>query len=201
MIFPLLSASRLPAMHTKTFAITSYYENGPDWPYPLGVIQAAGQIPFWDTEAVAWWKKAAARFVGERSIYCFYMTEALPTRESGFEFDNGRIIGMRPPVQNLGTFKKLRTLAVEVFKRAGYPVVSPGHRSLWHTVGTVRFGSDPESSVLDRNCKIHDMDNLYVVDASVLPSAGAVNTGLTIAAIALRLGDAITGVQATAGMS
>ena len=89
----------------------------------------------------------------------------------------------------------MRVLAIDVFKRAGYRVVSPGHRSLWHTMGTARFGIDPGSSVLDPNCKVHDIDNLYVVDASVLPSAGAVNTGLTIAALAVRVGDVIAGVN------
>ena len=198
MIFPLLSlTTKLPGMHTKTFSINTYYNGAPGWPYPLGVIQAAGQIPFWEGEVVPWWKKWPARFVGERSIYCFYMTEALPTRESGFELSGNQIIGMRPPVQNTNTFKKLRLLAIDLFKRAGYRVVAPDHRSLWHTIGTVRFGRDPESSVLDPNCKVHDIDQLYVVDASVLPSAGAVNTGLTIAALALRVGDSIARVKFT----
>ena len=195
MIFPLLSVTRLPDMHTKTFAINSYYDGALGWPYPTGVIQAAGQIPFWEAEVVPRWKKPFARFIGQRSIYCFYMTEALPTRESGFEFDRGAVVRMMPPLENAETFRKLRVLAIDVFKRAGYRVVSPGHRSLWHTIGTARFGIDPGSSVLDPNCKVHDIDNLYVVDASVLPSAGAVNTGLTIAALAVRVGDVIAGVN------
>jgi choline dehydrogenase-like flavoprotein len=41
---------------------------------------------------------------------------------------------------------------------------------------------------LDENCKAHDLDNLYVVDASFFPSSGAVNPGLTIMANALRVG-------------
>jgi len=198
MIFPLLSASKLPPAHTKTFAITSYYDSAPGWPYPTGVIQAAGQIPFWDADIVARWKKPIARFIGDRSIYCFYMTEALPTRESGYEFDRGEIVHMTPPRQNTQTFKRLRSLAIDTFKRAGYRAVAPNHQSLWHVVGTCRFGVDPETSVVDRNCKIHDVDNLYVVDASVLPSAGAVNTGLTIAALALRTGDVIAGSRSAA---
>jgi len=58
-----------------------------------------------------------------------------------------------------------------------------------HQNGTIRFGTDPEASALDRNCKAHDVDNLYVVDASFFPSSGAVNPGLTIMANALRVGD------------
>ena len=58
-----------------------------------------------------------------------------------------------------------------------------------HQNGTCRFGNDPKSSVLDTNCKAHDLDNLYVVDASFFPSSSAVNPSLTIMANALRVGD------------
>jgi choline dehydrogenase-like flavoprotein len=58
-----------------------------------------------------------------------------------------------------------------------------------HQNGTVRFGDDPKTSALDRNCKAHQLDNLYVVDASFFPSSGAVNPALTIMANALRVGD------------
>ena len=58
-----------------------------------------------------------------------------------------------------------------------------------HQNGTIRFGHDPRTSALDVNCKAHDVDNLYVVDASFFPSSGAVNPALTIMANALRVGD------------
>jgi choline dehydrogenase-like flavoprotein len=58
-----------------------------------------------------------------------------------------------------------------------------------HQAGTVRFGSDPATSVLDVTCKAHELDNLYVVDTSFFPSIGAVNPSLTAAANALRVGD------------
>jgi len=58
-----------------------------------------------------------------------------------------------------------------------------------HQCGTLRFGHDPKTSVLDVHCKAHDLDNLYVVDGSFFPSSGAVNPALTIAANALRVGD------------
>ena len=58
-----------------------------------------------------------------------------------------------------------------------------------HQCGTARFGDDPRTSVLDRDCRAHDLDNLYVVDASFFPSASAVNPTLTIIANALRGGD------------
>src|SRR5205085_9047625 len=58
-----------------------------------------------------------------------------------------------------------------------------------HQCGTIRFGDDPKTSALDANCKAHDLDNLYVVDASFFPSSAAVNPALTIMANALRVGD------------
>ena len=58
-----------------------------------------------------------------------------------------------------------------------------------HQCGTVRFGDDPAASVLDVNCKAHDVDNLYVVDTSFFPSASAVNPALTAMANAMRVGD------------
>ena len=58
-----------------------------------------------------------------------------------------------------------------------------------HQAGTCRFGIDRETSVLDTNCKAHELDNLYVVDTSFFPSIGAVNPALTAMANALRVGD------------
>ena len=58
-----------------------------------------------------------------------------------------------------------------------------------HQAGTCRFGSDPATSVLDTNCRAHELDNLYVVDTSFFPSISAVNPALTAMANALRVGD------------
>ena len=58
-----------------------------------------------------------------------------------------------------------------------------------HQAGTCRFGSDAKASVLDRNCKAHELDNLYVVDTSFFVSIGAVNPSLTAIANAIRVGD------------
>jgi choline dehydrogenase-like flavoprotein len=64
---------------------------------------------------------------------------------------------------------------------------------LGHQVGTCRFGADPRTSVLDLDCKAHDLDNLYVVDDSFVVSSAAVNPKLTIIANALRVGDLLLG--------
>jgi choline dehydrogenase-like flavoprotein len=64
-----------------------------------------------------------------------------------------------------------------------------GIAAVGHQAGTCRFGSDPASSVLDVNCKAHELDNLYVVDTSFFPSIGAVNPSLTAIANAIRVGE------------
>jgi choline dehydrogenase-like flavoprotein len=62
---------------------------------------------------------------------------------------------------------------------------------LGHPTGTCRCGNDPATSVLDPTCRVHGVDNLYVVDGSFMPSSGGANPSLTIAANALRVGKAI----------
>ena len=63
------------------------------------------------------------------------------------------------------------------------------NQRLAHACGTCRFGDDPNDSVLNRFNKTHDIDNLYVVDASFFPTSGGINPSLTIAANALRIAD------------
>ncbi|QDA36647.1 GMC family oxidoreductase (plasmid) [Paracoccus liaowanqingii] len=77
-----------------------------------------------------------------------------------------------------------------------------GVRSMWlnhtpelniaHPCGTLRFSDDPKRGVLDRDCRAHDLDNLYAVDGSFMPSSTGVNPGLTIVANALRVAEAMT---------
>lgn len=187
LIFPLMGFKRLPPMHTKTFAINGYHNGAPEWPYPTGVIQVAGQMPYWREfpEVV----RPLVYLIATRSLMCFYMTEALPTRDTGLIFAGDIIASRAEPVHNLQTFFKLRELAVDIFRRAGYLVLARRRPPrVWHEVGTARFGIDPASSVLNPNCQVHDIEGLFVVDASVLPSAGTVNPALTIIALALRAG-------------
>jgi choline dehydrogenase-like flavoprotein len=196
LVFPFVGWRAVPPTYTKTFAINQYYERGPEWPYPLGVVQATGQMPFWEKVPVPF--RPMAKLIGTRSLMFFYMAEALPTRETGFDFNGTRPVLRSTALHNLATFARLRFLAAGAFRRAGYPTLAPRRKpSLWHEVGTVRFGTDPATSVVDPNCQVHGINGLYVADASVLPSAGAVNTALTIGALALRAGDHIGGrVQA-----
>ncbi|HUN99673.1 MAG TPA: GMC family oxidoreductase [Bradyrhizobium sp.] len=60
-----------------------------------------------------------------------------------------------------------------------------------HVCGTCRFGDDPRTSVLDRDNRAHDLDNLYILDASFFPSSGGINPSLTVVANSLRATDKI----------
>ena len=190
MVFPILSLRALPAHHSKTFAVTTFYDGAPDWQYPLGCIQVAGQMPYWRSTGGG--MRLPAYLVAQRSLMVFYMIEAVPTRESGFVVTPGNISQKAEPAVSANTFHHARSVATRAFRDAGYPVISRKLPPfLWHETGTAVMGSDPATSVCDANCQVHDISNLYVVDASVLPTAGAVNTCLTIVAVALRAGDAI----------
>jgi choline dehydrogenase-like flavoprotein len=91
--------------------------------------------------------------------------------------------------------KKFRKEARRIFQKASpntivLTVASKGSNlSHAHACGTLVFGEDPKTSVLDPYCKTHDVENLYVVDSSFFPSSAAVNPALTIIAQALRVGE------------
>jgi len=190
-MFPFISWKRVPPTQTKTFAINGYYNGTTEWPYPIGVIQMAGQMPFWGERP--WPVRPLTYLLGRHTLMCFYMSEALPTRNTGLIFDGDEIVNRVAPVHNLRTFLKLRDLAADIFRRAGHRVLARRRFPfVWHEVGTARFGKDPSTSVLDPNCQVHGIEGLYVLDASALPSAGAVNSALTIIALALRAGDHIS---------
>ena len=99
--------------------------------------------------------------------------EALATTSSGFAFTLGRRDGAATRDEVLSHCRAIAALT-------DLPVAADLEDC---------FGDDPKTSALDRNCKAHEVDNLYVVDGSFFPSSGAVNPGLTIMANALRVGD------------
>jgi choline dehydrogenase-like flavoprotein len=100
---------------------------------------------------------------------------------------------------NTESFQRLKDRWIDVLKRAGHAEASIPFRAYFkkriplegvgHQNGTLRFGHDPATSVLDIHCKAHQFENLYVVDASFFVSASAVNPSLTIIANAIRIAD------------
>jgi choline dehydrogenase-like flavoprotein len=182
-VFPMKLGVQAENFHQKTFAINSFYHSAPDWKYPMGVIQAAGSI---EPIGMSRRYRYAAEWIIKNSFQTFVMTEALPGPNTGYALsdDGAKLIGM--PIKNKRTFAKLRRHAAKIFRAAGYTTFVPPMEGNFHNVGTARMGADPATSVVDGNCKAHDVDGLYVIDSCVLPTSGALNTGLTIAAVALR---------------
>jgi choline dehydrogenase-like flavoprotein len=124
------------------------------------------------------------------------MTEDLPRPDNRVTLTpDGRIqLSYRPT--NVTAHRQLVTILRQTLGRLGYwsPAVfahSTGVHNTTHQCGTLRFGTDPGMSVLDPFCRTHDVDNLFVVDASFFPSSAAVNPALTIIAQALRVADHI----------
>jgi choline dehydrogenase-like flavoprotein len=127
-------------------------------------------------------------------------SEDLPRPENRIRYDGDRVV-LDVAEGNMEAHRRLKKKLEHMMSRAGaHPVLLD--RSLYlgknipiggtaHQAGTARFGSDPATSVLDLDCRAHDVDNLYVADASFFPSIGAVNPTLTIIANALRVADRI----------
>ncbi|MCI4645619.1 MAG: GMC family oxidoreductase [Hyphomonadaceae bacterium] len=189
-LFPLVSLLDMGPRHTNTLAIQSWIDGDPDsdWPYPLGVAQMGGQTPFWRLTSAL--KQPAIRAVAKRALSMFLMTEALPDKETGWRFDGDTLIDFKEPYFQAESYKRLVRKTRDAFQSAGYPVIVPNREvQLWHPTGGAIMGSDPANSVVDGDGQVHGVAGLYVADASVLPSASAVNTGLTIVALALRAAD------------
>src|SRR5829696_1856609 len=159
-----MAVSREPndTTYQKTMALNDFYFGADDWEYPLGGIQTLG-------------KSHGAVIKPE-----------------------GRVVLTINPTSDEALRRLRHKLEVLLSKVDVHPHLL--ERSLYlgknvpiggtaHQAGTMRFGTDPASSVLDTNCKAHQLDNLYVTDAGFFPSIGAVNPTLTIIANALRVAD------------
>jgi choline dehydrogenase-like flavoprotein len=183
----------------KTVAINDFYLRGPRTRYPLGQIQSQGRthgvmaqivgdtmlrgVPLWAYDA---WVA--------RGVDWLAMSEDLPSEENRVTVaPDGRIrLSYRP--NNVAAHERLVKEMKRILRRMGYWVVmTHSHRSknTTHQCGTLCFGTEPRTSVLDTYCRTHDIENLFVVDASFFPSAAAVNPALTIIAQALRVADYI----------
>ena len=190
----------------KTVAINDYYLNGPDGRYPLGHIQSQGRVQGAVAKAGASTGRMRRRLMAQLFPVWAYdawcargqdwlaMTEDLPRAEIRVTLDTqGRIrLAYRP--NNIVAHEQLVDAMKQALLKLGFwTVVQHTHRekNTTHQCGTICFGEDPQTSVLDPYCRAHDVSNLFVVDASFFPSSGAVNPGLTIVAQALRVAEHI----------
>jgi choline dehydrogenase-like flavoprotein len=135
-----------------------------------------------------------------RSVDWWLMSEDLPDPENRVELAlGGAAFRVRRRPHNLAAHDRLVRAASEMLRGAGYRVIITrrmGIETNSHQCGTIRFGLDLASSVLDPWCRAHEVENLYVVDASFLPPSAATNPALTIAAQALRVADHLRGQPA-----
>ena len=179
----------------KTVAVNDYYLRGPHTPYPLGAIQSQGRTHGVMAQTVVPWVPLWAYNAWvSRGVDWLVMSEDLPRVENRIEITPDGKIQLHYTPNNLTAHRQLVRETKRILRRLGFPIVmthSHGARNTTHQCGTLVFGTDPKTSVLDTYCRTHDVGNLFVVDASFFPSSAAVNPGLTIIAQALRVADHI----------
>jgi choline dehydrogenase-like flavoprotein len=176
----------------KTAGLNDYYLSGPKG-YPLGNIQGLGKLhPDMLKAATPWAPLSVLRFLSEHGTDWWTTTEDLPDPENRVTVDSDGTVRLAYRKNNLKAHRELVREAKRLLRGAGFPLVFSRSLPIETTsaqVGTARFGTDPAQSVLDPMCRSHDVENLWVVDGSFMPSSSAQNPGLTIAAQALRVGE------------
>jgi choline dehydrogenase-like flavoprotein len=190
-----------PSVFQKTLALNDFYFGEQDWPLPMGHISFVGKL---DAITLSAGAPALApgftlELMAKHSLDFWLTSEDLPDPNNRVTVnDEGKIVLSYTPNNEEGHRRltaKLKYLMNHLepgmhliprnlFVGQRIPLAGVAHQN-----GTIRFGEDPGTSALDRNCRAHEVDNLYVVDASFFPSSGAVNPALTIMANALRVGD------------
>ena len=182
-----------------------FYFGADDFEFPLGNIQMVGKssAPMYRGEKPLETKLAPTRTLesmARHAVDFWLSTEDLPRPDNRVTLTRDGEIQLSYAPSNEEPKKRLYNELKSILAHAGmHPDhLVPRHAYLKteipvagvaHQAGTCRFGSDPQQSVLDTNCRAHELDNLYVVDTSFFPSIGAVNPALTAMANALRVGD------------
>lgn len=185
----------------KSLGLSDFYFGADDSEFPLGEIQLMGRN---DPDTILWLAEKinpgkSYEELKQMTIDFWLTAEDLPSPKNRVTLTKQGNIKVHYQRNNYTAYEKLKEKLKQVFVKlgeldnkykdiqwAGYDLDISG---MSHQNGTMRFGTNPKNSVLDLNCKAHDLDNLYVVDASFFPSCGAFNPSLTIAANALRVGD------------
>jgi choline dehydrogenase-like flavoprotein len=200
-----LSREENRTVFQKTLGLNDFYFGSDDFEYPLGNIQMVGKS---QAEMFRGEKPGETRLapewtldrVARHAIDFWLSTEDLPRPENRVTVDPDGNIRLSYSETNAEAkkrlYEKLKSLLPKLDMNPGHLI----HRFAYmkndipvagvaHQAGTCRFGTDPASSVLNTDCRAHELDNLYVVDTSVFPSIGAVNPALTAMANSLRVGD------------
>lgn len=193
-----------PTIFQKTLAVHDFYWGQEDFPYPMGSVQLLGNIT--KDRIIASGPPLMADFIGEaiakNSSAWLLITEDLPNlnnrvRVEGekifLDYTNNNEIALNQLIKRwIKVLKSIENRASKLLPGLHIPQKT-NIEHVTHQCGTCRFGEDPKTSVLDLNCRTHDIDNLYIVDGSFFPSSSAVNPSLTIIANALRVGEHLLG--------
>jgi choline dehydrogenase-like flavoprotein len=200
-----LSREPNPTIFQKTIAVNDFYFGMDGFEYPMGNIQMLGksQGPMYRGEKpieTALLPMAALDDIARHALDFWLTTEDLPNSENRVTVDSGGNLTLsytpnnKVPQQKL--YEKLKSMLGQLGMHPGYLIPRQVYMKsdvpiagCAHQAGTCRFGVDAKTSVLDVNCKAHELDNLYVVDTSFFVSIGAVNPSLTAIANAIRVSD------------
>ncbi|MGQ4646701.1 GMC oxidoreductase [Lyngbya aestuarii] len=195
------------SVYQKTIAISDFYWGEEGFPYPMGFIQNTGNvlrdmIPAEAPKLLAPFVKLVPGSELERvshySTGWWLQTEDLPEPKNRVRVEGDKLYLEYTPnnvaasdrlINRWSAILKAAARAEHVIPFGVYPRNKTPIQVVGHQCGTCRFGEDPIMSVLDLNCRTHDVDNLYVVDGSFFCSSSSVNPTLTIIANALRVGD------------
>ncbi|WP_434616001.1 GMC family oxidoreductase [Tabrizicola sp. M-4] len=188
---------RNPVVFQKTLCINDFYFENEVAPYPLGNVQGLGKLQAGMlTARVKWAPERMMGYFASRSLDWWIMSEDLPDPANRVSLDGDGKIRLAYTPNNLTAHQQLVAHWGKVMRRIGYPIVITQRMDIkvsMHQCGTARFGRDPRDSVLDPFCRVWDIDNLFVVDASFLPSSAGFNPSLTIVAQAIRTAEHIAG--------
>lgn len=199
--FVAVTTEENPTAFQKTLALNDFYFGTKDFPHPMGHIQTMGKADAAKFEAAApvWLPYSVRDWIGRHSVDFWLTSEDLPDPENRVLWTSDGKIRIHYRENNLAVHTRLNRELIRLLWRVDRKR-HPRRFSLClrkkiplhgtsHQCGTLRFGDDPKTSVLDRFCKAHELDNLYVVDASFFPSSAAVNPALTVMANAIRVAD------------
>ena len=174
----------------KTLAVNDYYDDLGDG-YPGGAMQLIGKVQ--GSMMTSHATRAPLRMldrVADHSIEWVVMSEDLPSVHNRVTVDADGRIQVSWRRTNYDRHEAMLAQAKKVLHKAGYRAVFEQRFDIGmnsHMCGTAVAGVDPRTSVLDPWCRAHDVPNLFVVDSAFVPSSGAQNPALTIAAQALRV--------------
>lgn len=206
-----LTSAPIAGQFQRSVSVNDFYwkdDRGDNFLFPMGHIENAGgilqDVIFAESPPIFSFlarilPEFGLRQLATRSIAWWLQTEDLPDPENRVRV-KGEKTYLDYKINNFEAHDRLVYRWIDLLK-----VVEPDYPDLFrntvhprsdmplsvvaHQCGTCRFGADPATSVLDLNCRAHEVDNLYVVDSSFFPSSASVSPALTVIANALRVGE------------